>query len=91
MKWLKKVWVIKQLDKLKELRIPIKENIHKGKMHLKIIIADNKMVTTGSYNYTGAATYDNDELLLIITNSGIAADFTKEFNAMWASPKYIVY
>ena len=84
-------WVIKQLDNLKELRIPIKENVHKGRMHLKIIIADNKIVTTGSYNYTKAATYDNDELLLIITNSGIATDFTKEFNAMWASPKYIAY
>lgn len=86
-----KTWVIKQLDRLKEIGIPIKENIHKGKMHLKIIISDNKMVATGSYNYTVAATDNNDELLLIITNSSVAADFTKEFNAMWASPKYIAY
>ncbi|HEY8890540.1 MAG TPA: phospholipase D-like domain-containing protein [Clostridium sp.] len=84
-------WEFKQLNRLNVLSIPIKINDHDGLMHLKIVIVDNKIITTGSYNYTGKATTLNDENLVIITNAKVAGDFTKEFNLMWGSNNYKLY
>jgi phosphatidylserine/phosphatidylglycerophosphate/cardiolipin synthase-like enzyme len=72
-----------ELQRLKDVNIPIKINSHKGILHDKVTIADGKIVTTGSFNYTSNATYDNDENLVIIHDTKIAGDFDKEFNAMW--------
>jgi phosphatidylserine/phosphatidylglycerophosphate/cardiolipin synthase-like enzyme len=52
-------------------------------MHLKVTIADDKTVTTGSYNYTDEATYDNDEVLVIINDQNIAQNWDNEFQSMW--------
>ena len=52
----------KQLERLKSVGIPVKINTHKGLMHEKITIVDKSTVTTGSYNYTTAATKSNDEV-----------------------------
>lgn len=73
----------KQLEKLKSAGIPIKINTHKGLMHMKVTIADSKVVTTGSYNYTQNATTENDEVLVVINNSMDAQQFEKEFERMW--------
>lgn len=74
----------KELTKLKNAKIPIKVNTHAGLMHLKTTIADNKIVTTGSYNYTSDATYKNDEILVILNDSGTAKQFENEFIRMWS-------
>jgi phosphatidylserine/phosphatidylglycerophosphate/cardiolipin synthase-like enzyme len=73
----------KELAVLKTTGIPIKINSHKGLMHLKVTIADNSTVTTGSYNYTNEATYDNDEVLVVIRDQGVARDWDNEFGRMW--------
>lgn len=73
----------KELSLLKGAGIPIKINTHIGLMHLKVTIADNSTVTTGSYNYTNAATYENDEVLVVLKDNKTAKDFEKEFNRMW--------
>ncbi|MBU3161146.1 phospholipase D family protein [Clostridium frigoris] len=72
-----------QLNRLKLLGIPVKINTHYGYMHLKVTIADSKIITTGSYNYTGSATNNHDENLVIISNEKIAKDYRHEFNIMW--------
>lgn len=72
-----------ELSFLKRNGIPIKVNTHSGLMHMKVTIADNKVVTTGSFNYTQAASTINDEVLIIINNPKTAGDFTKQFNSMW--------
>jgi phosphatidylserine/phosphatidylglycerophosphate/cardiolipin synthase-like enzyme len=71
------------LDSLKADGIPIKINSHSGLMHMKVTIADSSTVTTGSYNYTNEATYENDEVLVIIHNATVAQDFDTEFQNMW--------
>ncbi|WP_258171343.1 phospholipase D-like domain-containing protein [Paenibacillus sp. R14(2021)] len=63
--------------------VPLKINKHSGLMHLKITIADGKTATTGSFNYSKAASTDNDEVLMLLHNSDIAASFEKQFQAMW--------
>lgn len=72
-----------ELSILKGADIPIKYNTHQGLMHMKVTIADKRLVTTGSYNYTNAATYYNDEVLVIINNQKIAQDFENQYNSMW--------
>lgn len=73
----------RELLYLKNKSIPIKINSHKGLMHLKVTIADDSTVTTGSYNYTSEATYDNDEVLVVIRDPGVARDWDSEFGQMW--------
>jgi len=71
-----------QLKLLQADNIPIKINSHSGLMHLKMTVADNT-VTTGSYNYTQAATNKNDEVLIIINDSKMAKEWKAEFETMW--------
>ncbi|MFC7395553.1 phospholipase D-like domain-containing protein [Scopulibacillus cellulosilyticus] len=63
--------------------IPVKVNKHPGLMHLKIMIADNKLFSTGSYNFTRSAEEKNDEVLVIIKSKKIANDWTDKYNLMW--------
>jgi phosphatidylserine/phosphatidylglycerophosphate/cardiolipin synthase-like enzyme len=66
-----------------EAGVPIKVNKHSGLMHLKVTIADDNIVTTGSYNYTDSATFKNDEVLVIIHDLASVSVFEKEFSRMW--------
>jgi phosphatidylserine/phosphatidylglycerophosphate/cardiolipin synthase-like enzyme len=79
-----------QAEKLKQLLsdgIPIKQNTHKGLMHLKVTIVDKATVTTGSYNYSQAASTTNDEVLVVIRDSKIAQDWESQFERMWNDSK----
>lgn len=76
-----------ELTLIKNAKIPIKINTHKGLMHLKVTIADRNITTTGSYNYTQAATNDNDEVLMIISDSKVSQDFEDQFERMWNDSK----
>ena len=77
----------KQLILLKNNNIPIKINSHSGLMHLKITIVDSNFIVFGSYNYTDAATYDNDEIIAIINDKTIAIDFKNYFENLWSNSK----
>jgi phosphatidylserine/phosphatidylglycerophosphate/cardiolipin synthase-like enzyme len=63
--------------------VPTKINKHSGLMHLKMIVADKKIATTGSFNFSKAATTDNDEVLLVIRNEETAKAFSDQFEKMW--------
>lgn len=67
--------------------IPMKQNTHSGLMHLKVTIADKKVATTGSYNYSKAASTTNDEVLMVIRNEGVAKSFSDQFERMWNDTK----
>ncbi|GIM47267.1 phospholipase D [Collibacillus ludicampi] len=71
------------LKRLREKGIPIKENTHKGLMHLKVTIADKSVVTTGSFNYTTAASTTNDEVFVVIHDPIMAKDWEAQFEHMW--------
>jgi phosphatidylserine/phosphatidylglycerophosphate/cardiolipin synthase-like enzyme len=76
-----------QLQLLKSAGIPIKENSHSGLMHMKVSIIDKAVVTTGSYNYTQNASTENDEVLVVIHDPGIATNWEGEFQQMWGDTK----
>jgi phosphatidylserine/phosphatidylglycerophosphate/cardiolipin synthase-like enzyme len=55
-----------------------------GLMHHKVIIIDGRYVIFGSYNFTASAETKNDENLVVINNPEIAAQFTREFQRVYA-------
>ncbi len=59
-------------------------NIPRGdKLHHKFAIIDNRIVITGSHNWSQAANYNNDEALLVIENPSIAVHFEREFERLY--------
>jgi competence ComEA-like helix-hairpin-helix protein len=53
------------------------------KLHHKFGIVDNEVVITGSHNWTEAANTTNDETLIVIKNSTVAAHFNREFYRLY--------
>ena len=56
-------------------------------MHHKFIIIDEKIVITGSYNFTKRAEEQNDENLVIIEDAGVAAQYKAEFDRVYQQAK----
>ena len=54
-----------------------------GVMHNKIGIFDNKMITTGSYNWTFSATFYNHENMLLTRHPIYTKGFIKYWDWMW--------
>ena len=44
---------------------------------------DNRTVITGSFNWSPSAAHQNDEVLLVIESSQLAAHFTREMDRLW--------
>jgi len=55
-----------------------------GLMHHKVMVIDGGILVVGSYNFTASAGTNNDENLLIIHNSEIAAQFLLEFQRIYS-------
>ena len=53
------------------------------RLHHKFGIIDNSIVITGSHNWTEAANKNNDETLLVIESSTVAAHFEREFQRLY--------
>ena len=54
-------------------------------LHHKVFIVDRKTVVLGSFNFSSSADTSNDENLLIVTDSGLAALFLKEYDLVEAA------
>jgi phosphatidylserine/phosphatidylglycerophosphate/cardiolipin synthase-like enzyme len=54
-----------------------------GLMHHKVIIIDQKIVITGSYNFTAAAETTNDENVVIIFSPDVAKKYMEEFQRVY--------
>ncbi len=52
-------------------------------MHHKVIIIDDQIVITGSYNFSNSAKTRNDENTLVIHSPEIAALYKEEFERVW--------
>ncbi len=53
------------------------------KLHNKLFVIDNNTVLVGSYNPTGTATTDNDEVLVVIRDPVIAEAFAQAYLGTW--------
>lgn len=66
------------LQKLKNAGVPVHIAVkQKACMHNKVGIFDNKVVATGSYNWTASGSKRNDENLVILEGEEVAKLYTK--------------
>ena len=77
------------INNLLGVGIPVKINKHSGLMHLKVSIIDDKILTTGSFNYSKNAQENNDEVLVVIKSSEMVLDFNNEFERLWNSTGFV--
>ena len=63
--------------------IPILINEHDGLMHLKQVVIDDKVNTSGSMNHTTSGNHYNDERLDVMTDHAISVKAREKFLAMW--------
>ena len=68
--------------KSKKLKYRVKKY---GLMHNKFMVVDDKIVATGSYNWTTSAEKWNRENLLVMDSSSLARKYTVEFKKLWES------
>jgi phosphatidylserine/phosphatidylglycerophosphate/cardiolipin synthase-like enzyme len=55
------------------------------KLHHKVAVIDDKTIISGSQNWSEAANYQNDEAVIIITNSKLAQHFVQELQRLYTS------
>jgi phosphatidylserine/phosphatidylglycerophosphate/cardiolipin synthase-like enzyme len=60
-----------------------------SKMHHKFAILDNRLVITGSYNWTFASESLNHENILLLREPQLVNTFSQEFAALWNSPETV--
>lgn len=68
-----------EFDLFQQSGVPVYLDGNSRNMHHKVIIIDNQIVITGSYNFSANAERRNDENTLIIHNAQIAALYRQEF------------
>jgi phosphatidylserine/phosphatidylglycerophosphate/cardiolipin synthase-like enzyme len=66
--------------------IPIRVNHHDGLMHLKQVVIDDEINTTGSMNQTTSGHRYNDERLDVIADRSLSVKARDKFLAMWQDP-----
>lgn len=67
----------------RQKNIPVKTENFAGKMHMKTLIIDDKLVFLGSMNFTKSGEMYNDENCILIKNSQVAKDLKTEFLSIW--------
>lgn len=76
-----------QDDRLRNLDFDVRLDGNGGVMHHKVMIIDGQTVVTGSYNFTLNASRSNDETLMVLEDSTIAAAFLEEWERVWEQGK----
>jgi mitochondrial cardiolipin hydrolase len=63
--------------------IAVKTDGSDSHMHHKFMVADDRSLITGSYNWTSSAARFNHENVLLTTETGVIKSFTTEFDRLW--------
>jgi phosphatidylserine/phosphatidylglycerophosphate/cardiolipin synthase-like enzyme len=56
-------------------------------MHHKFAVFDERLVATGSYNWTNSAEHANYENLVVLEEPAVVARFQQEFRRLWREAK----
>lgn len=72
-----------EFDPFKQAGVDVLRDGNAGQMHHKVLIVDEGIVVMGSYNFTNNAETRNDENLIVIYDSEIAAQFMDEFQRVY--------
>ena len=71
------------IEDLSRVGIPVKLDTTDNHMHHKFMIVDNKIVLTGSYNWTRSAALYNQENILSMDDEEVVSKFSNEFEKLW--------
>jgi phosphatidylserine/phosphatidylglycerophosphate/cardiolipin synthase-like enzyme len=63
--------------------VPVKQDGNPSFLHDKVIIVDERIVITGSMNFSTNAEESNDENVMIIDNADIARLYIQDFDRVW--------
>ena len=72
-----------QLSPLHCAGVDVREDGNRDLMHHKLIIVDDELVVTGSFNFSKSAADSNDENILILRDPVIGALYADEFRRVW--------
>ena len=72
-----------QFQMMIEAGIPIRDDERQGLMHNKFIIFDEEIVWTGSTNLTQNGMHKNNNNVLVLYSSEIAARYERQFKELW--------
>jgi len=72
------------MERLEKMGIDCLYDRTTAHMHHKFAIADGTLLLTGSYNWTRAASTENNENILVSDNGKLLASFQKEFERLWS-------
>jgi phosphatidylserine/phosphatidylglycerophosphate/cardiolipin synthase-like enzyme len=63
--------------------IDIRDDHRSGLLHHKVVIIDEYILMTGSYNWSASAEDRNDENLIILKSRTLAQTYLDEFDRLW--------
>lgn len=72
-----------EYDRLRAGNVNVRLDGNPQNMHHKVLIIDQQIVVTGSYNFSASAEERNDENTLIIHSPDVAAEFLAEFQRIF--------
>lgn len=72
-----------QTKYLKDRGVSVRIYEGSGLMHNKFAVIDNKILITGSFNWSDNAEKDNQENLLIMTDKKLIDQYAKRFEVLW--------
>jgi phosphatidylserine/phosphatidylglycerophosphate/cardiolipin synthase-like enzyme len=66
-------------DRMRQAGIDVRLDTSDGTMHHKLLLIDDRVLATGSYNFTRSAEESNDENIVILFSPNAAAELELEF------------
>jgi phosphatidylserine/phosphatidylglycerophosphate/cardiolipin synthase-like enzyme len=72
-----------EYDRLRAGGVDVRLDGNLQNMHHKVLIIDQQIVVTGSYNFSASAEERNDENTLIIHSPDVVAEFLAEFQRLF--------
>ena len=72
-----------EYPKLEQAGVAVRNDTNSGYMHNKVMIIDDVIVLTGSFNWSAHAEEQNNENLIVIKSTYIADTYEQEFQKIW--------
>ena len=76
-----------EYEHLLEQGVEVRLDGNRRGMHHKVILIDDQILVTGSYNFSNNAKTRNDENTLIVHSVEVAALYREEFERVWGEAK----
>lgn len=71
------------VDDLRDLGIEVRVDVSPAHMHHKFAVFDDRVLLTGSYNWTRAAAQDNQENVLVTDDRRLTEAYRVQFDRIW--------